>query len=161
MFFFLFIINVIGVTFIYIFLYYYSLDTKKRSLKEIGKINHKHNNLKISNEILLNNEKINNIENLHNNTYSYSNKDKFNTKYKVKLKKRRLSYGFSDFYLVILLLNSLSAFFCLIVLFSFFVKNDERISCCCNKSTSGFHFFCFGYCRYNHDLICFKTNRGQ
>ena len=158
--FFLFIINVIGVTFIYLFLYYYSYDTKKRSLKEIEKINHKNNNLKISNEILLNNEKNNNLENLHNNTYSYSKKDKFNTNYKVKLKKRRLSYRFSDFYFVILVLNSLSAFFCLIVLFSFFVKNDERINCC-YRSTSGFHFFCFGYYRCDHDLICFENNRGQ
>ena len=158
--FFLFIINVIGVTFIYLFLYYYSFDTKKRSLKEIEKIKHKPNNLKINNEILLNNEKINNMENLHNNTYSNSNKDKFNINYKVKLKKRRLSYRIFDFYFVILALNSLSAFFCLIVLFSFFVKNDERMSCC-HRSTSGFHFLCFGYYRCDHDLICFENNRDQ
>jgi hypothetical protein len=158
--FFLFIINVIGVTIIYLFLYYYTYDTKKRSLKEIEKIKHKNNNLKISNEILLNNEKINNIENLNNNTHSYFNKEKFNTNYKVKMKKRRLSYGFFDFYFVILALNSLSAFFCLIVLFSFFVKNEERISCC-YRSTSGFHFLCFGYYRCDHDLICFENNRGQ
>ena len=158
--FFLLIINVIGVAFIYLFLYF-SYDTKKRSLKEIEKINHKRNNLKISTEILLNNEKINNMENLHNNTYSYSKEDKFNTNYKVKLKKRRLSYRIFDFFFVILTLNSLSAFFCLIILFSFFVKNEERNNCCCYRSTSGFHFLCFGYYRCDHDLICFENDRGQ
>ena len=141
----LFIINVIGVTIIYLVLYYYTYDTKKRKLKEIEKIKLKHNNLKITNQILLNNKKINPLENLHNNTYPNSNKDKVNNNLKVKLTKRRLSYRFiNDFYFVIMLLNSLSAFFCLIVLFSFFVKNDDRINCC-YRSTSGFHFLCFGY----------------
>ena len=78
----------------------------------------------------------------------------------MKLKKRRLSNGFFDFFSVILLLNSLSALFCLIVLFSFFVPNDERINCC-YRSTSGFHFFCFGYYRCDHDFICFDNSRGQ
>ena len=157
----LFIINVIGVTIIYLVLYYYTYDTKKRRLKEIEKIKLKHNNLKITNQILLNNKKINPLENLHNNTYPNSNKDKVNNNLKVKLTKRRLSYRFiNDFYFVIMLLNSLSAFFCLIVLFSFFVKNDDRINCC-YRSTSGFHFLCFGYYRCDHDLICFENNRGQ
>ena len=157
----LFIINVIGVTIIYLVLYYYTYDTKKRKLKEIEKIKLKHNNLKITNQILLNNKKINPLENLHNNTYPNSNKDKVSNNLKVKLTKRRLSYRFiNDFYFVIMLLNSLSAFFCLIVLFSFFVKNDDRINCC-YRSTSGFHFLCFGYYRCDHDLICFENNRGQ
>ena len=161
--FFLFIINVIGILGIYFFLYLYSYNMKKRKLKAIEKIKYNHNNLKITNEIFINNEKIDNLEKLYNNTYSYSysNKDKFSTNFKGKLKQRKLfSRNLFDYYSVILLLNSLSAYFCFILLFSFFVRNDERINFCV-RSTSGFHCLCFGYYRCDHDLICFDNTKGQ
>lgn len=152
---FLFIINVIGISIIYILLYYYSYDINKRSSKEMNKIEYNKSNHKIINDILLNNGKINTTENLHNNTHSYSSKDK------IKMSKRRLSIGFYDFYSYIMIINSLYAFFCLILLFSFFVRNDERVVCC-YRSAYGFQFLCFGYYRCDHDLICFQgSSRGN